>query len=98
MFTPWNPTKRNLTLHPSLKWFVKDRSLTVKATFESDNPFSIIIKFEESLASIRSVDESTYQSTNDLPLPNQLNNTNSIDLSYHKSFTILINSVVALRT
>lgn len=71
MYKPWKPVDRILKTHPQIDWKVENRSVVLSWTEWLDNQcqFEMEIKFENGLAGLLSLDESTYQTASDLGMP-----------------------------
>jgi len=72
MYRPWKPLDLCLSCHPIFKWRVDGRTISIIAEFWMTGALGLIleIQFEEGLAGFHAYDESTYQSVEGLPGPN----------------------------
>ena len=71
MYKPWKPVDRVFSTHPCIDWCVDSRSVILRWTewLNNDCQFELELKFEEGVAGIFCLDESTYQTTHELGIP-----------------------------
>ncbi len=77
MYKPWKPIERVFSTHPSIDWRIDNRTVLLNWTEWRNNEcqFEMELKFEEGIAGIFCLDESTYQTTRGLGFPaeNEIN-------------------------
>ena len=73
MFLPWKPIERNLSTHPHIDLNLEGRSVIFNWTEWRSQAcqFEMEIKFDNGVAGLFCVDESTYQTTEEFVLPNE---------------------------
>lgn len=73
MYKPWKPAGRIFKAHPQIDWKVEQRSVVLSWTEWLDNQcqFEMEIVFENGLAGLLCLDESTYQTACDLGAPQE---------------------------
>ncbi len=71
MYKPWKPIDRILSTHPYIDWRVDNRSVILSWTewLNNECQFEMEVKFEDGIAGIFCLDESTYETTGDLGIP-----------------------------
>ena len=79
MYRPWKPLDLCLSCHPALEWRVEGRTIVIIAEFWMTGAKGLVleIEFDEGLAGFHAFDESTYQSTEGLPGPDELDGSDS---------------------
>jgi len=73
MYKPWKPVERIFSTHPFIDWCVSSRSVVLNWTewLNNECQFEMEVKFEEGLAGILCIDESTYQTTKLFGIPEE---------------------------
>ncbi len=73
MYKPWLPIDRILSTHPVIDWRVDNRSLilTWKEWKNNKSQFEMEIRFDDGIAGVLCLDESTYQTTRGLGIPDE---------------------------